>query len=269
MIGSIADQEAECGSSYRSIFRPPSYLLGSPVGRLLIGENWDSISARGSVPAEVDCVVVGGGLAAVTTGAYLHHSGIDFCILDEQEYLGQRFRNWAHQIGMRVMRSPYEHYCGCRRVFDYSMLDIAKMCESRLVDFERDQLLLATAGQRSVVPLDVFEAHLYHTIRSHSLHDHHVRDRVLSVEGDGGSYIVVTERGREIKARYVIEATGECPRQQIASDDRLVDWPQAGVALRESSSPLIIGGGQTAANIINGFLRRDVEVTAAFPALPR
>lgn len=259
--------DSECGNSFHYHFTPPAELLDSPLGRF--SESSQCCQAFSEVQNKfssyTECTIVGGGLSAVTLACYLSHSGIDFRIIDPYRDLASEFRQRVFVTGQRVMRSPYEHYVGCRRVYDYSLLDFAKLKYSSLTEREREQVLLATAGHRSVVPVDVFLAHLAHQIRIHELDQHHIVDTAASISRSSDDLIVRLKSGRELRTAFIVYATGEQARTIDSRDSRIVACYSTKLTDIESSKVLVVGAGQTAANVVESLMEKGCRIDLAFP----
>ena len=259
--------DSECGNSFRYHFTPPTELLDSPLGRF--SESLECCKPFSEVQDEftshTECTIVGGGLSAITLACYLWHSGIDFRIIDPSTDLASEFRQRVFVTGQRVMRSPYEHYVGCRRVYDYSLLDFAKLRYSSLTSREREQVLLATAGHRSVVPVDVFLAHLAHQIRIHELCHHHIVDTVDSIRRSCNDVIARLKSGRELRSSFIVYATGERARTIDSRDPRLVACYSDKLTCIGNSRVLVVGAGQTAANVVQSLVEKGCSVDLAFP----
>lgn len=93
-----SDLYARCGAPSRFLFDPPSYLIDSPRGRDILPacHNEDSAPLQHlDLPSSVECLIVGGGLAAVTMASYLFHESIEFAICDPNITLASRFLGLA------------------------------------------------------------------------------------------------------------------------------------------------------------------------------
>ena len=156
MSTSPSKRDFRCGSALSDRFVPPSYLLDSPRGRRLSVASWPELEGK-ATPRDTDVLIVGGGLAGVSLGSHLFHLGIDFLLVDPARHLGRRFLQRTGAIGQTTLRPPYAHNVGCQSSPDLDMLDFAKLHWHVLAAYERDQVRLATAGLRAIVPMDVFE----------------------------------------------------------------------------------------------------------------
>ena len=265
MSTSPSKRDFRCGSALSDRFVPPSYLLDSPRGRRLSVASWPELEGK-ATPRDTDVLIVGGGLAGVSLGSHLFHLGIDFLLVDPARHLGRRFLQRTGAIGQTTLRSPYAHYVGCQSSSDLDMLDFAKLHWHVLEDYERDQVRLATAGLRAIVPMDVFEGHLRHTVAAHGLDGRHVVDRVESVDESGGGFAAALSSGRNVRARAVVLATGEGTSAVQTGDPRVVRWDDDAALSSEAERVLVVGGGQSAATLALALLRRGKRVTLAYPA---
>lgn len=248
-------------------FSPPPELVESPRGRRLLQPDQGSIvEPRTGWPGSADVAIVGGGLAAIAMSSRLWHSGIsDFVIIDPHQRLGQQFTERADAIGQRTMRSPYEHHVGCHFVDDCELVDFGRLCWPRLTSIEQEQVALALAGHRSIVPLDVFEAHLAHTVRIHNLENAHVVDTVASVDKLGSGEFRVTGVNGSVRTRRVILAVGDTVIRSNVQDARILDWDQLDRQRRVDGQVAVIGGGHTAATVTNKLLQEGCRVTLYHP----
>ncbi|WP_216402516.1 hypothetical protein [Arcanobacterium phocae] len=261
--------DSECGSSHQYHFTLPSDLLDSEVGRFYKDVDWENVHSQRAVDLskdDVECVIIGGGLSAITLAAYMFHSNIQFLLVDPHATLAERFRKQVESTSQRVMRSPYEHYVGCQKVYDYSLLDFAKLHYSRLSKREKEQVLLATAGHRSVVPVDLFLAHvLIMQIKTHKLNECHVRDRVVNYRRNEEGFDVELESGKVLSCSYVVNAVGEEIRRIQCQDPRIVEWDSGRIAGISSRNVLVVGAGQTAATVTEALVGNGCAVDIAFP----
>lgn len=255
----------ECGGADKFAFVPPSELLESPRGRDFGVPDWGALGGIADVHSAkvTDVCIVGGGLAAVMLASELWHAGVDFIIVDPHEVLTARIRRQMRVSRQRVMRSPYEHHVACQRVYEYSLLDYAKLHFSRLLPHEQDQVRLATAGHRGVVPVDVFVGHLWHVIAEHDLRSHHLVGGVKRVDRQGDSFVLTLSDGGRLSARHVVMAQGERERDLGLLDPRVMAWSNERILDLCDAHVLVVGSGQTAANTVHSLISRGCRVAVA------
>lgn len=259
--------DSECGNSYKYHFIPPSSLLDSKINRFRDEIAWPAgVNLSKSEKAEeVDCVIVGGGLAAITLACYFYHVNIDFVIVDPHERLAENFKNQVDRTNQRVMRSPYEHYVGCHRVYDYSLLDFAKIFYGKLSDIEKEQVILASAGHRGVVPIDIFLYHLMHQINAHELSKRHYIGFAEEYSKEGELFSIYLDSGHEIKSKFLVHATGEKHKKIDFESCNSYTWNSPHVSEITESKVLVVGAGQTAANVTEMLIDNSCMVDIAFP----
>jgi hypothetical protein len=197
---------------------------------------------------------VGSGPAAVTLAAHLWHrwEGLgDVVLLDAGHRPMQRFFSRVDALNQRVLRSPYEHHMGYQGHRDCELLDFARCHWSRLTDVERGEIRMAMSGQRSVVPLDVFEAYAAHAMLNHEVDARRWTATVTAVTPTRGGWLVEHDRGRITAERVVLaigEETVDVPTDWKVSA-RVHRWdryrPQAGDRV-----VVVSGSGLSAAHVV-------------------
>jgi Pyridine nucleotide-disulphide oxidoreductase len=245
-------------------FVPPPTLLDSELDRGLPVGFEEALNLGVVAPKSVDVLIVGAGVAGTTLASHLWHSSFnkDFFLVDDRLKFMETFRSRIRGLGQTVLRSPYEHHVGAHNHRDCELLDHGRSLWRYLSDIERGEIRRALSGERSVVPLDMFESFLRVTCAAHDLTSRSCSTRVEQVERLESGFAVSTTAGR-IEARSLVWAGGEPPRAtpsdwQFGSDTPLVDpWNPSPVTGRLA----IIGGGLTAAQAVVRFVRRGATVT--------
>lgn len=258
----------------RDVEPPPEHgwsVLVSPRGRAALGDRPDS-QLRGRLvvpPARADIAVIGGGLAAIILGARLSQFGLldQTVLLDPRPVLGARFFERLDRIQQPILRTPYEHHLappggGCP-----DLLEFAEGVADCLTPPEREQIRLAREGKPSLVPTDVFHAHVRRIVDAYSLPMAHHRDLVRSVHARRGRFLLELSSGH-LLARNVIFATGEEPRRLEGARSVLrAAWRFSTALLKDPSGDrdegevAVIGGGLTAAAVVVATARRGGHVS--------
>ena len=240
-------------------FIPAPELLLSPVGRAVDGACVNDLEFRRTrLPGTRDILIVGAGLAAMTAATHLWHAGRrDIVIVDPHDRLAARFLRRVDAIQQSVLRSPYEHHPGADGLADCEMVDFARFNWRRLTARERAEVRMAQAGQRSVVPLDVFRGFCSRVARIHDLAAAAVQAEVTQLCSVGDGFLVTTTAG-QTKASHVIAAVSEeavrAPDGWDVPDGGPVRyWDQPG-ALQDSEHVAVVGSGLTAAHLIRHHL---------------
>lgn len=238
-------------------FLPEPHLLGSPRRRHWPGalpQPGHRRPARGDVPpARCSVAVVGAGPAGLAVAAALWHLDVrDVVLLDAGERVCGRFLDRCDVLRQRVLRSPYEHHPGVEGYRDCELLDFARLHWSLLTPVERQEVRMAQSGQRSVVPLDVFEAYCGHVVAAHGVADRTWRARVAAVDPGADSVRLHTDAGT-VTADAVVLCTGEDRREAPASWWR--DRPPAVRYWDEPAPPgtgpvTVVGAGLSAAHVL-------------------
>jgi hypothetical protein len=237
-------------------FVPPPELLDSPVDRPFDRPDDDWLAtADGPVPTRARLVVVGGGPAAMAVLSQLWHDGglAGVVVLDAHGRPAGRFLDRVRRLRQRVLRSPYEHHVGAHNGRDCEMLDFARAQWRHLTPIERGQVRMAMSGQRSVVPLDVFDAYLAHVCANHGLAGLLWRSRVSEVVAAAAGGWCVRHDSGEIHADVVVFALGEETRplpSGWAADPRVTRWDEAPVTT-PGETVAVAGAGLGAAHLVN------------------
>jgi len=247
-------------------FIPSSGLLASPRGRQLaaagIGEQRPQSTP---IPTACRVAIIGCGPAALSLVTNLYHRWGDLrdvVLLDRDGIPLGRFFTRVDALEQSILRSPYEHHVGTHEHRDCELLDFARCRWVALTDIERGEVRMAMSGQRSVVPIDVFRAYVYHTVFNHDVAAHCWKSDVEQVEQSGGRW-VVHHTGGSLTAERVVFAIGErtieVPRAWQASD-RVVPWDRyrSGSA---ASTAVVSGSGLSAAHVVADLCTRGGEVT--------
>ena len=196
---------------------------------------------------DVDILVIGGGIhgfgLVAELAARMGNDRIRIRLVDDQEYLCQRFLESIDGLRQTVLRSPYEHQLAPDGITQ--MIDFARLHMDGLDVAERRHVHHALASCRSIVPLDVFEGHINHLSRVLALADLCERDKILSALPKDGEFVVRTFAGRQFRSEKIIFATGAKPRgmrRQGVGD--LEIWKPRHRKL------VVEGGGVTAAHVV-------------------
>ncbi|SDX62445.1 FAD binding domain-containing protein [Amycolatopsis xylanica] len=242
-------------------FVPEPHLLGSVRGRDWPGLLPSPAFADSAVPPRsADVVIAGAGPAGLAVASALWHHGIrDVVLLDRDRPCG-RFFGRIDLLRQRVLRSPYEHHPGVEGFRDCELLDFARMHWSLLSPVERNEIRMAQAGHRSVVPIDVFEAYCEHLVASHHIGERTWRQNVRDVLPSADSVSVRTDT-TTVTARFAVLCMGESRRE--APDGW---WTGDGVRYWDQPMPpgagrvIVIGAGLTAAHLVSNALADGAEV---------
>lgn len=241
-----------------TVFLPEPHLLDSPRGRPWPGPPPGTVRTD-RPPATADVVVVGAGPAGLAVASALWHREVrDVVLLDRDGRSCGRFLDRVGVLRQRVLRSPYEHHPGVEGQRDCELLDFARLHWALLTPVERREVRMAQSGQRSVVPVDVFEAYCRHVAALHSVDRRTWRGTVREVRP--GSYAVTvrvaTGSGEtEVTAGSVVLCLGEERREAPA------DWfpggeRPAGVGHWDEPVPadagslVVVGAGLSAAHLV-------------------
>ena len=200
-------------------------------------------------------LIVGSGPHALTMSRYLACAGASATVLADDGWC-ERWQARMERLDVGMLRSHHtqhpepDHYA--------------------LARFGGDPVQ-AWAGPWSTPTTDVFERFCGHLVATHALDTALVRDRALRIVPMKRGLRVLTQAGREYRARRVVLATnamrpvrpgwsaaaaGGAPRGRIVHSDELDlrDLRLAGERI------LVVGGGLTAAGIAAGAVRRGARV---------
>lgn len=183
-------------------------------------------------------------------------------VLDRDGVYCRRFLDRCDALQQRTLRSPYEHHVGTHRNAACELIDFGKLAWSQLTRVEREQVRLAQMGERSLVPLDIFEAHVAHLIQVFSL-ERKLWRAVVNKVSDKGDHCIVSGVGFEVAARFVIIATGEAVKSEpLSSVDSCSSFDlQALQRLSLQHSRVgVVGRGLSSAYVINNLLELGNEV---------
>ncbi len=259
------DISYDCDSVLPTVIDPE--VLRSQFGRP-ISPLFDSLPKlrTGPLPSQIEVAIVGGGLHGTMIGAWLRkYSSLQFAILDGMSTLANGFFESAERIGQRVMRSPYTHQLAPDGALQ--LTDFARLVYKSLSSIERRQLELAFKGERSIVPLDIFRAHLSFTACTLALQANSFQCKVKGLETEGGSWKITTDRGK-ISANRVILACGRRRRRTPGVWERAISRPGSRVywvfGHRPAVSPhqviAVVGSGLSAASVILDHLMKGGRV---------
>jgi glycine/D-amino acid oxidase-like deaminating enzyme len=237
-------------------FVPQPHLLDSPRGR-----EWPRLPRAAATgrsaepPGTADVVIVGAGPAGRAVAAALWHRGVDdLVLLDRDPGPCKRFFGRIDVLGQRVLRSPYEHHPGVEGFRDCELMDFARLHWALLTPVERNEIRMAQAGHRSVVPVDVFEAYCEHLAASHHVTERCFRAEVDELRPVAGGVVVRTGTG-SIRARFVVLCAGEertsAPADWFGPRGRPVNVSYWDEPVPDSSGALVVvGAGLTAAHLV-------------------
>lgn len=247
-------------------FVPSPELLNSPRGRPLVGRTRLPPYTGRAHPEHAPILIIGAGIAGVSLAVQLWHAKLfgATTIVDPYPQPLRRFFSRVESLEQRVLRSPYEHHIGAEGARDCEMLDYARLNWRALTPSEREQIRLAQSGQRSVVPLDVFEAYSQHVLVTHQVHAACYQGVVSAVHYCGSHFVVIVG-DTEITANNVIWAVGERTRPLPAA--WLHDSSAAAHITQWDSAPdfnvdhgTVIGSGLSAAQLISSLRARGANV---------
>lgn len=174
--------------------------------------------------------------------------------IDRHGKYGERFFQRASSIDQTTLRSPYEHHLGTHRERECELLDFARFNWEFLTPRERGQVRMAQSGQRSVVPMDIFEAHTEHVIRVHNLESILRRGEVEKVSREGEHY-VVQGPGFVVTAGAVVVCSGERRNDEHSlAEHPTIPWDEVdSVDMDENMA--VSGSGLSAAYLLRKLLR--------------
>lgn len=210
--------------------------------------------------------IVGGGPAGLAVTSALWHLGIgDVVVLDDADRPCGRFFDRIDTLRQRVLRSPYEHHPGVEGYRDCELLDFARLHWRHLTPTERREIRMAQSGQRSVVPVDVFEAYVAHVAQLHGAGSRMRRTTVTGVHPDDTGADVHTADGA-LRADCVVLCLGE---QTAAAPSSW--WPAPGLPpgvqywdtpVPDGAGPVaVVGAGLSAAHVVANALADGRAVT--------
>ena len=234
-------------------------LLESPVGRHFAVDGPMAMKTQTSAPPEeVDIAIVGGGIIGCGLAVQLRSSrnlGRRFILLDSQPHLVERYFKAMKATGQKVMRSAYEHQIAADN--QIQMIDFARLHYSSLTERERFQIRLGMSGQRSVVPLDIFIAHVQHVAKVANLRRIAYRFQVASIQRGRGGYILRSSQGRVVAAKHIVLASGshENPLGEPFQDVKDFLPGRVKTAYQAHEAPIkgrtaIVGSGLAAGHLI-------------------
>jgi cation diffusion facilitator CzcD-associated flavoprotein CzcO len=248
-----------------TVFIPEPHLLDSPRGRA-----WPSYPAFGAAgpggppPARADVVIVGAGLAGLAVASALWHLGVhDVVLLDRGGRPAGQFFDRVDTLKQHVLRSPYDHHPGVEGYRDCELLDFARLHWGLLTPTERREIRMAQSTQRSVVPVDVFEAFCRHAATIHEVYPRTWRATVRAVRPTGDTVSVRTDDS-EISARFVVLCLGEDRRSAPGIWWR-GEHPPAGVSYWDEPVPdverlVVVGAGLSSAHLVANALNAGKRV---------
>lgn len=219
------------------------------AGAAMISPPPDTPSAPAYAPADVDWLIVGGGIHGVHLAVcLLAEAGVAparIAIVDPAPKLLARWRAVTAVTGMRHLRSPSVHH------LDHEPFSLRRFAARR-----ENQHLGGYAPPYDRPSLAMFDAHSRHVIATYGVDALHVRDRVERCEVARDGVVVTLASGRDMRAQRVILAMGasEQPdhpawaprgdaRVQHVFDPRFGDLPTG----RETVG--VVGGGISAAQV--------------------
>lgn len=202
-------------------------------------------------------------MAATSLLSHLSHRAAriynESIVLDRDGAFCSRFFSRADSIGQKTLRSPYEHHLGTHNNHECELVDFARFNWEHLTPIEKGQVRMAQSGQRSVVPMDIFEAHTNHVIQVHGMKSLLKKGEALSIQRSGESYVVRGERFA-VFADSVVICTGESRNDEHQYlGHQTVPWDQT-EALADGDEVSVSGAGLTGAYLINKLLKRFSKV---------
>lgn len=211
---------------------------------------------------------MGAGPAGLATASALWHRGVrDVVILDRSGVPCGRFFGRVDMLRQHVLRSPYEHHPGAEGYRDCELLDFARLHWDVLTPVERNQIRMAQAGHRSVVPVDVFEAFCRHVAAIHGVSGRTWRTSVRALV-PGPESVTIRGQNFEMTAGFVVLCTGE---ERVAmpagwNESATPPGPPAPVSYWDEPVPpdagrlVVVGAGLTAAHLIANAVTRGASV---------
>jgi Pyridine nucleotide-disulphide oxidoreductase len=222
-------------------------------------------------PMQIDIAICGAGLIGCGIACHLQHDPVlrnRFVMFDRQKNLVGQFFERMQYVDQRVMRSPYEHHIAPDG--DIQLLDFARLFTEKLTEIERNQIMLALTGQRTVVPTDIFIGHTSQTIASHQLTYRAFSKEVTKIEPAtpfGWKLTLCSEQ--VVKARAVIVATGAMSRglPKVFNEASRTFHNQVHSVYEHSVDPMpgehivLVGSGQSAGHWLKAASEQGTHVT--------
>ena len=245
-------------------FLPDPALLDSPRTARFLDPTYTNNPSQGKIPDTTTICIIGAGPAGISLAVDLwHQTGTldDIILLDA---CGLPFAQWSDRInalGQRTLRSPYEHHMGTQGHRDCELLDFARCHWSHLTSIERAEVRMAMSGQRSVVPLDIFEAYATFTTSIHGIDARIHRSRVTQVDLEPDGMWSISHDSGQVRARAVVFAVGE----DVVQPPSTWQYPSSKwdtFKLRDTTQHLVVSGsGLSAAHLIANACNLGVSVS--------
>ena len=232
--------------------------LNSPRGRVFgappIGETQLRLD---DPPRKASIVIVGAGMVGVGLACLLsefHDWPEGVVLIGGHDHLFEPLFSIMERLGQRVMRSSYEHQIAPDRKLQ--LLDFARLHAGELTERERVQVRLGIAGQRSIVPADLFMAHCRHVAVSSGIPRLAFRFPVEAIERDasGNAGWIIRDRiGRRMAADAVVLATGSSPQRDLVvqSARRTLLPYDTDLSFDRGQRVAVVGSGLTAGHVLS------------------
>lgn len=256
----------ECNSVKKPDFKV-KFVTRLPQNRLSIKKYPFSKVALKKPPKRVNITIVGGGVNGCSVAAYLKanlQNKFSILILDDNDFLLEKFHNYTYKTEQSYMRSNYEFHLAPDGL--PTLIDFARMNWSLLNKDEQEQVNLALSGERSIVPIDIFLAHSRFICDVMQLENNSYKAKVKKISrvSNNNIYELYTAHNDLVISDIVIVANGNI--ENLSIDEFIFrnvspiyhsDFPLKNI---EKKKFAVIGKGMASAHKVLRLLQKGADV---------
>lgn len=210
------------------------------------------------LPKEVDVLIIGGGLIGCGLAAQLRKAvpTLKLIIVDPKEGLLSNYIERTTAVGQYVMRSPYDHQLAPDG--DLQLIDFARLNYDQLLPIEKKQVRNAVAGQRGIVPLDLFLCHSANVIKNYGLQQRVYKGKVTGIKKNKSGLDVHFKDGNMLLASNVIVVTGLSERDHLLdySYDEKVASCYGNWKIKSGEQVAVVGSGLSAGHVLSSLIKQ-------------
>ena len=215
------------------------------------------------LPDHAEIVIIGGGLIGCGVACQLRKAlpKAKIIIIDPNQKLLQRYVDRTSAIDQKIMRSPYDHQIAPDG--DLQLIDYAKLYYENLTLEEREQVRNATAGQRGIVPLDLFLFHSTAVVHNYGLCNLAYTAEVITIAETDSAVLNIHTKNKIIKANQVIVANGLSERTNLLGykyDDQVYSC-YVKDKVNSGQKIAVVGSGLSAGHVIFKLVKKGVIPT--------